>query len=247
MLSNHLKRSALTSAAVGSVLAVAAAATPAVVTVAPQITPVACGSYAAPTTTGTELALSRNMGQHGQRVRAWARTNGQGNPQGQVTFSVNGNAFAAVSAERAADGVVLPRLRAGETYRVRARFNPNCEGQYDYQPSSDASNLTVFKADTSTGANAGDRRRGGRPVVRGLVDSATPAEPGGRVEVTISNGRASRTKTVGVSKNSDGTSSYRVGFGRTWKRGEWSVTARYLGTGNFERSVGRTAFDIKRR
>ena len=40
--------------------------------------------------------------------------------------------------------------------------------------------------------------------------------------------------------NAGGTSSYRVAFGKAWKRGEWSVTARYLGTVNFKPSRSRT-------
>lgn len=250
MLSTYLKRSALTSAAVGSALAVAAAATPAAVMVTPHIATMACGaypSYPAPTVTGTDLALSRNMSQHGERVRAWAQTRGEGDPKGTVTFSVNGASFATVDEAQAASGVLVPLLPAGETYTVRARFRPECTERYDYQPSSDTSNLTVFKAGTSTSSQAGDRRRGGRPVVSGLVDSKTPAEPGGRVKVSISNGAASRTQTVDVDKNSDGTSSFRVEFGRVWKRGEWTVVTRYLGTGNFEGSRDRTEFRVGRR
>ena len=246
MFSKYLKRASIKSAAAGSVLAVAAAATPAVVTVAPQIATMACGSYAAPTTTGTELALSRNMGKFGQLVRAWARTNGQGNPQGRVTFSVNGDVFAAVSSERAADGLAVPRLGAGDTYTIRARFTPDCEGQYDYRPSSDSASLTVFKADTSTSADAGDRRRGGTAVVRGVVDSDTRVEPGGSVRVTISNGDASRTRTVLVEQNTDSTSSYRAAFRKVGKPGAWSVVSRYLGTANFDSSTGRTSFKVRR-
>lgn len=244
MIGKHLTKSLASSAAVGVALASTALAAPAVVTAPMSHTD--CGSYAAPTTTNTSLSLSRNVIQFGQVVIASAQASGQGNPSGTITFSVNGDAFATVSEAAAADGVRVPRRGAGDTYTVRARFHPNCTSQYDYSASSDSSSLTVFKADTSTTARARNREQGQRPVVRGIVDSATPAEPGGQVEVTISNGDVSRTQTVGVVKNDDGTSSYRAEFGRVFKRGEWDVVSRYLGTRNFKRSSASTTFRVTR-
>lgn len=244
MLRKYFKRSALTSAAVGSVLVVAGAGAPMVATA--PMSHGDCGDYAAPTSTSTTLTLSDNVIQFGRTVIASTRTRGEGNPSGPVTFSVNGDPFATVGEANAADGVRVPMLGAGETYTIRARFHPRCDDDFDYQPSSDSAQLTVFKADTTTTARAADRDRGERPVVRGVVDSSTKAEPGGEVRVTIRNGDAVRTQDVPVTKNDDGTSSYRAEFGRVFKRGEWTVVARYLGTRNFQASSARTTFNVTR-
>lgn len=244
MFAKHLKKSAFSAAAVGAVLAVAATTTPGTVSVAPAIRNVSChgSNYPANAASNTELTLARPIQQYGQRNRANVNVtigNDEAN-DGTVRISVAGRSWVVPVTSGEATHRLPRRLPAGRTYDVTAVYRPACD---DVDRSRATKVLTVKKAETRIPTrSARNIARGERPFVRAIVESTV--SPGGEARVVISNGKARKAKTVAVEKLGAGESLIRARFSRTFKRGTWDVTIRYLGTSNFEASREFTDFRV---
>jgi hypothetical protein len=246
MFVKHLKKSVAATTAVGAVLAVAATSTSGVVTAAPEIKNVACtNNYPNPSASNTNLTLTRPIQQYGQRNRAnvTVTANGQ-DGTGKVRISVAGNAWT-VGLQDGEASVALPRtLDAEETYTVRARYIPDC-ADGEVAGSNDSEPLVVGKADTNISSRfAPNIKRGERPRVNAIVSSTL--SPGGSAKVIITNGKARKAQTVRVDKIDGGESKIFARFSKTFKRGEWTVKIKYLGTGNFEPCREFTGFVVKK-
>lgn len=245
----HLKRSVVTAAAVGTVLAVAATTTPAMVTSAPQLRNVACSdveNYPSQVATTTDLTLAQGVAPYGAGVRATVEVDSTvATPEGDVRITVIETGWTRTVSLNSAGiaGVTLPAgLPAQATYTIRAVFKPACA---EFRGSRDTAYLTVQKAGTDLAQlKADDRRRGGRPTVTGVVNSTR--SPGGKVVVTITRGAASKTESAWVQRIGGGQSTFAVEFGPTWKVGEWTVEAEFQPTRNFRGSAGTTTFRIYR-
>jgi hypothetical protein len=246
MFVKHFKKSVATATAVGAVLAVAATTTSGVVTAAPEFENVACtNGYPNPSASNTNLTLTRPIQQYGQRNRANVTVTANGKDgTGKVRISAAGNAWTVVLQDGEAS-VALPRtLDAEETYTVRARYIPDCAGG-EVAGSNDAEPLTVGKADTKiTSRFAPNIKRGEQPRVRAIVSSTV--SPGGSAKVIIFNGKARKAQTVRLNKISGPESSIFARFSKTYKRGQWTVKIKYLGTGNFDPSREFTGFVVKK-
>jgi hypothetical protein len=134
-------------------------------------------------------------------------------------------------------------MRAGETYKVRARYIPDCKNG-EVAGSGDHRFVTVNRANTKiTSRFAPDIKRGGHPVVDAIVAAKT-LSPGGRAKVILTNGKARKTQVVSVDRLGHGDSKIHARFGRTFKKGQWTVTVRYLGTNNFEPRREFTGFKV---
>jgi len=246
MFISHLKKSGTSAAAVGAVLALAATTTPGTVTAAPSFTNVACtAGYANKVATTTVMSLVRPIQQYGQGNRANVTvTSGAGEPTGTVVISVAGRTWTVPVVDGGATKS-LPRLAAGDTYKIRAHFRPDCADRTEYKGSSATKYLTVRKASTGIPTrSAPSIRRGQRPLVRAIVRSTV--SPSGSARITIQNGRSSKSKLVSVSKLGSGESLIRTRFSRTRKLGVWNVTIKYLGASNFRASTEFATFRVRR-
>ena len=246
MFGKHLKKSVVTTTAVGAVLAVAATSTSGVVTAAPDFKNVACTSgYPNPSASNTNLTLTRPIQQYGQRNRANVSVTANGQDgTGVVRISVAGNTWTVPLQDGEASHALPRKLDAEATYTVRARYIPDC-ADGEVAGSNDSEPLTVGKADTKiTSRFAPNIQRGERPRVRAIVSSTL--SPGGEARVIIKNGTARQAKTVSVEKIGGGESLIRARFASVRKLGQWDVKIKYLGTGNFERSREFTGFVVKR-
>jgi hypothetical protein len=248
MLKRLLVRSVATSAAVGTVVALAGVTTPATVSSSPAIESVACQqSYPNPIASSTDVRMDNAFQAYGavNTVRVDVNAN-VGNPTGSVRITVARRSWTVpLSGGRASK--VLPRrmLDAGRTYRVSARFLPNCNTG-EYATSRDDALLTVMRAGTRVrDLDVNNIRRGGKPHVTANIRSNVA--PGGKARVTISKGHKRRTRTVPVRKVSGNTSRVSLWFGRVNAKGTWTVKVKYLGNRNFTADSASTTFRVKRR
>lgn len=249
-------KSAATTAAVGSALALSLVANPAVVATAPAISNVACapGAYPSSVSTTTTVSLNRAMGQYGMYKTAVASVDaGDEIATGSVRFVLYNSSTGAVlhrdnvdlDATAQAD-VALPRyLRANQSYMLTASYIP---GESCYQGSdATAAFHTVFKRKTATDVNAPNRTVRQRPTV--TVSVAPTATGGlyvadnapGRAKVVVKKkGRVVRSTTVRLSGGS-----MRVSFSRL-RTGYYTAQVRYLGNVNFAASSGADSFRVRR-
>lgn len=246
MLKKVLFKSVASTAAVGTVLAGVALAP--VATESPAIRNVACADagYAGSITTKTDQRLSRYLGQYGSvNVSHVTVTADEGQLDGDVVVRIP-RRFRKVVPLRA-DGTVnvrLPRrLRAGNTYRVVAKYLPACGADDEFRSSRNVDHYTVKKAWTEVTPRARNIRRGQRPTVNVDVASSTGVVVrGGKVRIRlIKNGNVRAVKTVRV-RGGDASATFR----KVWQRGRWRVKAIYLGNRNFARDAGVTRFRVRR-
>lgn len=246
MLKKFLVKSVASATAAVGVVALAGL-TPATVTSAPFVK-VACEeSYPNPIATNTDVRVAKPIQQYGQKNRAIVNVSStSGTPTGRVRITVVRPGADFTDTVPLDDGravVALPRLDAGATYPVRARFLPNCNTG-EYAPSGDSAFVTVKKADTEVRrVRARDIESGGRPRVVAIVASDT-VSPGGDARVMISKGKREKSMVVDLEKLDDGRSRVVALFGKTFAEGNWDVVVKYLGTDNFQRSSGGTIFTI---
>ena len=101
-----------------------------------------CG-YAASIVTSTNLTLARPRVAAGEDNTARVSvSSGTAVPEGTVSLHVSGHAPTTVTLSGGSASVAMPAdLRAGRTHNVTAHYN----GQGCYQPSSDATSVTVEK------------------------------------------------------------------------------------------------------
>ena len=109
--------------------------------------------------TNTDLRLDKNRVNPGESNTARVNvTSDAGTPQGSVTFKVSGHAAESVPLVNGQASYSMPTdLRAGQTYRVTARYN----GRRLYKPSQDTEYVTVRSdevagSENSRGAQGGD-------------------------------------------------------------------------------------------
>ena len=245
MFKTMLLKSVAGAAGAGVVLGMAALS-PATVTASPAIKNMACSTnYPNPAASNTALAVVHYIHEYGQGNRAVATVaSGGKNATGSVRFAVGGDSWVVPLVDGRAAQALPKRMSAGETYKVRARFIPDCKNG-EVAGSGDHRFVTVNRANTKiTSRFAGDIKRGEHPVVDAVVTSRT-LSPGGRAKVIISNGHARKVKVVGVHRLGHGDSKIHARFGRTFKKGQWAVKVRYLGTHNFEPRREFTGFKVR--
>lgn len=250
MFRHIIVKSVATLTAVGGALAMSLAATPAVITSAPEIRTVSCHGYPADVSTTTQLSLRRTVGIYGSFNRATALVSadetGSGTPTGSVQFRLfdsDGNRLQSwlVGVDGGLASVVLPStLPSRETYRITARFVPgNCA---TFGPSSAAPAFyTVNKAPTNTVVFAPNRERDQHPRVAVVVSSRSPLRVGGEVRIVIT-----RRAVVVARRTVDLSDEQAVAWFRVLRPGYYDVEARYLGSRNFVRSRGEDDFRIFR-
>lgn len=226
-------RSVARIAALGTVLAAAQLMAPAG-NAAPVV---AADKYPNSVATVTNLTLTRNVAQYGDRTRATVTVkpagSAAGTPPGRVTLRISGVSVESSSLSGGRASFSLPRrLSAGKTYRLRASYT--APGKSMYRNSGDSAFYTVNKGNTSASGRASRIRRGERPLVRADVTSAAGLTPNGRVRVSLSkNGNVKQSKTVSLQNGGR-----RVSFNSVGPRGRWSANVAYLGTSNFQRDSG---------
>jgi hypothetical protein len=247
MFVKQFKKSVATATAVGAVLAVAATSTSGVVTASPDFRNVACtNGYPNPSASNTNLTLTRPIQQYGQRNRANVTVTANGDDgTGKVRISVAGNSWTVPLQDGEASQALPGNLDARETYRVRARFVPDCAtGQF--APSSDSQALTVFRANTRIGSVlAPNVERGQRPNVRAVLSTRTKS-PHGKAKVVIWKGGQKLKKVVRVDPIGSGDAVIRARFGKVRKLGQWNVKIKYLGNEDCEKATKFTKFRVVR-
>jgi hypothetical protein len=234
------------AAGAGVVLALAGLTSPAAVSASPAIKNMACSTnYPNPAASNTALAVVHYIHEYGKGNRAVATVaSGGKNATGSVRFAVDGNTWVVPLVDGRAAQALPRRMSAGQTYNVRARYIPDCKNG-EVAGSADHRFVTVNRANTKiTSRFAADITRGEHPVVDAVVASRT-LSPGGRAKVIITNGKARKAKVVSVDRLGHGDSKIHARFGRTFKKGQWTVTVRYLGTSNFEPRREYTGFHIR--
>jgi hypothetical protein len=248
MLRSILGRSFASTVAAGTVLAVAGIAGPAAVVSAPSLSLVACqDNYPNPIATRTNLTLGDSFVEYGTRQRANVTVSSTAGrrPTGTVRFVVDGRSWAVRLSNGEASQALPGNLDARETYRVRARFVPDCAtGQF--APSSDSQALTVFRANTRIGSVlAPNVERGQRPNVRAVLSTRTKS-PHGKAKVVIWKGGQKLKKVVRVDPIGSGDSVIRARFGKVRKLGQWNVKIKYLGNEDCEKATKFTKFKVVR-
>jgi hypothetical protein len=235
MFKRIVVKSVAGAAGAGVVLALAGLTSPAAVSASPAIKNMACSTnYPNPAASNTALAVVHYIHEYGKGNRAVATVaSGGKNASGSVRFATDGHSWLVPLVDGRAAHALPTRMGAAETYKVRARYLPDCKNG-EVAGSRDHRFVTVNRANTEiTSRFASDIKRGGHPVIEAVVASRT-LSPGGRAKVILANGNARKTKVVAVDRIGHGDSKIHARFGRTFKRGQWTVTVRYLGTHNFE-------------
>lgn len=242
-----LKRSLASAVAVGTVIAMASLTSPATVSSAPAIEHMAgCKpKYPAKIATSTSVSVEKSMQRYGESNSATATvSSGVGTPEGWVRFSTSGwSDWERLSGGSASTS--LPKLRAGKTYRISAKFYPSCRGNdYRYQKSSGSAYVSVYGIPTSVSKiYAPDREVGESPKVWAGV-TAEKWHPYGTVRVTISNGTESQTKYTRLKGHRGNTSFAKVYFGPVYEPGTWTVDVDFLGNRHYEPSSGSSSFEV---
>jgi hypothetical protein len=246
MLKSLLGRSFASAAAAGAVLAASAIAGPAAVTA--TVSPVACqDNYPNPIATSTNLTLRDSIVEFGTRQRAFAKVSSTASrPTGSVVFSVAGKAWTVGLDNNGEASKTLPSgLSAERTYKVRARFVPNCITA-QVGGSGDSQALTVFKANTRiSSVLAPSIKRGEKASVRAVVGTKTRS-PKGEAKVVIWKGGKKMSKVVDLRPIGAGDSVLKATFGKVRKPGTWNVKITFLGSDNFKKSVKFASFRVKR-
>lgn len=253
MFTKVLFKSAATTAAVGTALAVSLVATPSAVTTAPELRTVSSvpaeycddASYAGEVATTTTLKLGRAMGRYGMPNKATATvTDGDLTPTGSVRFVLYNGAGRVVGSTTVGlvDGVAtwaMPRnLRARQTAKVSANYL----GEDCFAPSQgDLGFYTILPRGTWTQVDAPNRRRVWRPRVDVAVRSYAPYAAQGAVRIRITrNGQVVRGKRVWLRGGE------RTVFFKRLRPGVYDVRVNYVGHRNFIRSAGSDRFRVFR-
>jgi len=185
MFRNLLTKRIATAVAVGAVLALTQLSAPGVVTTSPAIELTAACSYAARTTTSTDLTLDKSFVEAGESNSASVTVSSDaGTPQGTVTFRIPGHLNETVTLASGQASQALPTdLRAGRTYQVRARYNGDNTGPDCYRKSGDS---THFRVEGNGGGISGEEGSGG------------PGQPGTGAGVLGDTGAAENTELYGL-------------------------------------------------
>lgn len=255
MFKKVIFKSAATTAAVGSALALSLVSSPAMVSTAPELRTVSSvpaeycedESYAGDVSTSTSLELGRSMGRYGMPNKATATvTDGELTPSGAVRFTAYngaGNVVASTTVSVNDGGVAtwwMPRnMRARQTTAVSANYlGENC-----FAPSqANLAFYTILPRGTWTDVSAPNRKRNWQPRVDVAVRSRAPYSARGPVRVTISrNGKVVRGKRTFLRGGE------RTVFFPRLRPGIYDVRVSYLGNVNFNRSSGADRFRVYRR
>lgn len=231
-------------AIVTAVASVALAGGALVVVTAPASSAAPGCQYPANIVTTTSLKVKPQKVQYGAGARARVVVNATGSgrtPKGQVIVTVAGRSSVKGLSGGAAT-VSLPRkLAAGNSYGVRAKYDPKRCSRFQKSTSSKKS-FKVVRAHSKAKVNVDDVKRGNRPKASVRVKTATGVTAKGKARVRISHGGTSFAKTVRLRGGSASTK-----FKALNKVGKWKVRVSYKGTGNIRPDSGSDTFRVKRR
>jgi LPXTG-motif cell wall-anchored protein len=137
--------------------------------------------YPASVVTNTDLRLNKTRVRPRERNTAHVRvTSDLGTPRGTVTFKVQGHRAKTVRLKNGRASYSMPRdLKAGKTYRVTARYNPNRGSKW--RSSRDSARVTVRKQARdevrgSEGQRGDESRDGGSGSANGGANRTAPSQ-----------------------------------------------------------------------
>ena len=231
-------------AIVTAVASVALAGGALVVATAPASSAAPGCQYPANIVTTTSLKVKPQKVQYGANARARVvvrATGSQRTPKGQVIVTVAGRSRVSGLSGGAAT-VSLPRkLSAGDSYGVRAKYDPKRCSRFQKSTSPKRS-FKVVKAHSRAKVNVDSIKRGHRPKASVRVRTATGVTANGKARVRISRHGTSFAKTVRLHGGAASTK-----FKALNKVGKWKVRVTYKGTGNIRPDSGSDTFRVKRR
>lgn len=243
MFVKTLLRAAVMPAVVTGLVGASLAASPSLVTSAPELRQVD-HPYESTIATTTQLGLDRYGGEYGQANGANVRvTSVDGTPNGRVRIRLEGVDTWTVSLSGGKASVDFPRrLPANETYSVTAIYLPGDDS--NYIGSDDSASYIVKRATTRTVTSAADIRVGEVGKARVRVDATeSSVTPVGTVRAVLTrNGNRIAADTVRLE---DGVAVAR--FGRITRRGTYDVRASYdASNDNFRNSSDAAEFAARR-
>lgn len=237
-------RAAVMPAVVTGLVGASLAASPSLVTSAPELRQVD-HPYENTVATTTQLGLDRYGGEYGQANGANVTVSSEdGQPGGRVKIQLEGVDTWTVGLSGGKASVDFPsRLPANETYTVTATYLPGNDS--NFISSDDSAAYIVKRATTNTATSAEDIRVGefAKARVRVTTPNSPLTAPGTVRAVLTRNGDRIAADTVRLE---DGVAVAR--FGRITRRGTYDVRASYdASNDNFRNSSDAAEFAARRR
>lgn len=202
-----------------------------------------CDDYPNGIATSTNVELRYTVAPYGSQNHAKVTvSSGSGTPDGRARLWAANRGPWGLALNNGEANLRLPsKLKAGNTYQVRARYMGQCQ----HNPSSDTANYTVVKATTTVNAGVAKKKRAMFNATFQGSGGLAPQVGAARFKVvkqTANGNKTVRKARVDVAKGYAEVDFPNLG------RGDYLVKAIFLpnSNNNYERGIDRTSFRVGR-